>query len=213
MPRKDFLKLRDVLKDREGYYKISFFDNDRTYGYSFPKMLDTRTTLIDYKLGNGREISSVYLDVFPLDGMGNSLITAKAWYWTLKIFTRAVFLSKRNFRMETLPKTIIFAIPWLIAKMIGTYNLNKLFNFLAAIKDFDKSRYIANAAGRYGKREIFRQSIFETIVEMPFEDTTLWAPVRYEDYLSGLYGDYMKMPPIEERESNHTLDAWWNEEV
>ena len=39
---------------------------------------------------------------------------------------------------------------------------------------------------------------------MPFEDTTIQMPVGYDEYLSNLFGDYMKLPPEEKRVTHHS---------
>ena len=41
-----------------------------------------------------------------------------------------------------------------------------------------------------------------------FEGLTVPAPVGYDTYLRGLYGDYMQLPPEEKRVSLHNLNAW-----
>ena len=45
---------------------------------------------------------------------------------------------------------------------------------------------------------------FQSTIDIPFEDTTVPVPVGYESYLKRCYGDYMKFPPVEERESKHS---------
>ena len=48
-------------------------------------------------------------------------------------------------------------------------------------------------------REIFTKECFGTNTEYLFEDIKLIGPKDFDFYLSTLYGDYMKMPPVEER--------------
>lgn len=211
MPRQDFKKLKEVFNNNQSYYKLQFYDNTEEYGYPSPKLVDTRTTLIDYKLGNGKEESSIFIDIFLYDGMGRTFLDAKMRYYFLKIFKRAVFLSRRNFKMETFFKTIIFALPWLICNIVGVDKLNQIYNFLAARKDFYTEQIVACAAGRYGKSELFYRDVFEKTIDLQFEDIYLPAPIKYREYLTNLYGDYMKLPPEDKRISNHTSEAWWKE--
>lgn len=210
MPRKEFEKFCKVMKNENSYYKIDFYNVSKQYGYTSPKLLDKRTTLIDYKLGSGKEVSSVFLDIFLYDGMGNSKITAMSHYLFLKIFKKMVFLSRRNFNMESKVKTAFFALPWIICKLIGTNRINTLYNKLCSTKSFEKYKYVACASGRYGKREIFEQSIFSKTCNLVFEDTVLKAPIGWDKYLKALYGNYMKLPPKESQQSNHSVEVWWN---
>lgn len=214
MPRKDFEKFCSVIQNISSDYSVIFYDNAKDYGYPFPKVIDNRTLLIDYKLGMGKEIISVYVDVFLYDGMGNSKGSAYLRYYILKCLKKMVFLSKRNFKMENLIKTIVFFIPCLLCKAIGVTRLNRFYNLVCSKKDFYNTKYVACVAGRYGKREIFEKSVFEKTVPLVFEKLTLQAPAKYDEYLSSIYNDYMELPPKEKRISNHTEYAFWkNDEL
>ena len=58
-----------------------------------------------------------------------------------------------------------------------------------------------NKLGWY--RNIFPYEYFKTTVEVPFEDGTINIPVDYDGYLRQDFGDYMKMPPENERKTHH----------
>ena len=211
MPRMEFEKLQSVMSEEKGFYKIQFYNNTQGYGYPFPKMIDTRTTLIDYKAGTGKEKTSVYIDIFLYDGMGKTLMAAEARYWFLKALKRMVFLSKRNFKMESLGKTLLFSVPWGVCHLIGVEKKKKIYNYFAGRKAFHKTEIVACAAGRYGRGELFPREVFEKTIDLPFEDTVLPAPIEYKKYLRSIYGDFMTLPPVEKRVSNHTSEEWWND--
>ena len=60
----------------------------------------------------------------------------------------------------------------------------------------------------YGSRERMPAEVFRGAVNVTFEGLTVPAPVGYDTYLRGLYGDYMQLPPEEKRVSLHNLNAW-----
>ena len=41
-------------------------------------------------------------------------------------------------------------------------------------------------------------------IEMPFEDTRFYAPAGWDELLTQLYGDYMKLPPKEKQIPEHS---------
>ena len=43
-----------------------------------------------------------------------------------------------------------------------------------------------------------------TRVKMPFEDTRFYAPAGWDELLTQLYGDYMKLPPKEKQIPEHS---------
>lgn len=44
-----------------------------------------------------------------------------------------------------------------------------------------------------------------TLVRTRFEDTEVYVPQGYDSYLRRQYGDYMKLPPLDKRVSNHDV--------
>ena len=52
-------------------------------------------------------------------------------------------------------------------------------------------------------RMVFPKRLFAGFKEMPFESTTIRVPIGYDEYLRQDFGDYMKLPPEEERVSVH----------
>ena len=67
---------------------------------------------------------------------------------------------------------------------------------VGVIKDWD-SKWYANKKD-FGDGAVY---YFEGI---PFK-----GPVNYDAVLKTIYGDYMKLPPVEKRISYHTSDAYW----
>lgn len=55
------------------------------------------------------------------------------------------------------------------------------------------------AAGRKYKKNVLPRVWLEETVEMPFEDGRFPVSAYYDALLSRLYGDYQKLPPMEER--------------
>ena len=71
--------------------------------------------------------------------------------------------------------------------------------------DYDKEGYIVNVFGAYKFKEMFPKAWFGEGVELPFEDTTITCPVDYDKVLTQMYGDYMKLPPEEDRAQHHCM--------
>ena len=64
----------------------------------------------------------------------------------------------------------------------------------------DKSDYYFNFMGStHAFREIFTKEVFGSHALYDFEDLKLVGPKNYDFYLRSLYGDYMKLPPENER--------------
>ena len=79
--------------------------------------------------------------------------------------------------------------------------------------DFDSSEYFVNMMGIYGQREAMKKSILSEFTKIGFCDTSINVPSDVDGYLTNLYGNYKKMPPVEQRVSHHKfIEVHLNEE-
>ncbi len=46
---------------------------------------------------------------------------------------------------------------------------------------------------------------FENTIELQFEDSTISCPVQTKDYLSAQFGNYMELPPEDQRLDHHQV--------
>ena len=70
---------------------------------------------------------------------------------------------------------------------------------------------IANASLWYLKYPSFPVSYMNEFVDVEFEGHSFKALKEYDGFLKGIYGDYMKLPPLNERTPRHTYKAYWKE--
>jgi lipopolysaccharide cholinephosphotransferase len=65
----------------------------------------------------------------------------------------------------------------------------------------------------YGRREMMPYSVYGEGRHCKFGDASLVVPVRAEEYLTRLYGDWRTLPPASERVGKHDLRIVKNEET
>ncbi|MCD8325803.1 MAG: LicD family protein, partial [Lachnospiraceae bacterium] len=65
--------------------------------------------------------------------------------------------------------------------------------------DFDNSSFAGNMLGRYREREVVPTEYFGTAVEGVFENMQVKIPAKTHQLLTALYGNYMELPPENER--------------
>ena len=64
-------------------------------------------------------------------------------------------------------------------------------------------------AGGLRRVNIFDFDVFEEQIDVDFEGHKYRGIKRYHDYLTHCYGDYMQLPPEEERISYHSGVYYW----
>lgn len=209
MPRKDYerlISIRDKLQGT-GYLLVSA-QTHIGYYCPFAKIVNSETTIWEFKyypytLG-------VYIDIFPLDFYDESdkNITLMQKRYTkifidyqksLKTFSASDYLSMirhglffrflKNlyFQLFFKPRTDYYYNRWL-----------KADNFLSSDEIGEKCVCLTQWEGR-----IFLRKWFENSIEVPFEDIKIKVPEDFDSYLTSLYGNYMQLPPIDKRVSDH----------
>ena len=68
---------------------------------------------------------------------------------------------------------------------------------------YEKAKNVQVYTGSYGYREVFPKEWLGKGKTFPFEDTTVLLPERYDEYLRHFFGDYMQLPPVEQRIEKH----------
>lgn len=214
MPRKDYLKLIDLIKkENQTRFKLVSVDTDPNFTAPLAKVIDTRTKLVQhYGLIEKVELG-VYIDIFLLDGVSNDYDQA------LKYYDEAYYLYTVWQRADTkmfVPsqKKISSFVYWLKNlrfKVRGYQYWLKKLELHNKRFDFDKSKYVSVLeAGTPGAdRNVWPKSYFENTIDVPFEGIMFKAPKNYDEILRREYGDYMKLPPKEKRISHHYSDIFW----
>ena len=85
-----------------------------------------------------------------------------------------------------------------ILKPIGVKGIVKRINKICIKYDYEKSKYVGGIAWGYGPEERLSREKMNS-VEVDFEGIKVNTFACYDEYLTNLYGDYMKLPSEEER--------------
>lgn len=215
MPRKDFMKLIEYLRDNpddrfvinEGKYKL---DGDRPSEFQI-KILDTQNRITRQYAGR-IEKSYLWIDIFSLDSFPQS---KKDWFFNT--FKNKLFVYKiarcKTFLIDN--GSFFSKMNKIIYKLHTKYNLFKyVLNEEKCLKkavshitryeeklDSEYVEYFCYAAVYLPKREkcFFKKEWFEEGVKVDFRGRLFYAPKNYHQILKLLYNDYMKLPPLNER--------------
>ena len=95
----------------------------------------------------------------------------------------------------------------MLAKIYGRSRIARRINNQAQKYSYDESDWIGNFAWPLGMRERQPKEWFAERVKLPFEGYEFWAPKEWDKYLTQIYGDYMKLPPEDQR-VNHNMEVW-----
>jgi len=208
MPREDYEKFLQIANGSvPSDFSVYSYRNDPKHIYPFAKMYDNRTYLREFRHIHNKN-SGVFIDIFPVDGVSSFKLFKKQlrkirfYRQFAKLAGTSVFRSKKSF--STFPR--LMAV--LCCKAVGSrFFLKKIDNI--ARGSMSDQPFCAVKVWGYGEREIFDSSVFLNTCSLKFEGDHYLVPIKYETYLESLYGDYMTLPPEDERVHRHEYDAFW----
>lgn len=206
MPRPDYEKLIEIFKIQgniDNYYFESTVSDDPEYLYTYGKLYDINSTLVE-KLAKPFK-RGIYLDVFPIDGVGNSIEEAKAYYKPIDrlhliLLARMTAVSKRRKAYKNMIIYLMQAIPNMF---IDNKKLALKINRICKSKDYDPCSYVCVCCTDFRAEYIMQKRVIDNLSLYQFENIHLYGPADYEAYLTHLYGNWRQLPPEEKQISNH----------
>lgn len=205
MLRKDYDVFLKLFNEENERYKVYSVENHPGYSFPFAKIIDTQTVLYEpdergYKL-------SVYVDLFVYD---NAPDDDKEVY---KMFFYRNFLQKmRSLQWHHKPsgnilrRSLIYMASIPMRLVPKGYFETKIIKNATKYKNIETKRignFTATAPVTADKK------IFRDFIDVEFEGKKYKAPVGYDEWLTAFYGDYMKLPPIDQRRTNHSFKAYF----
>lgn len=171
------------------------------------KLVDT-TVKAKPKMESGD--SFLWIDIIPVDGLPESFDDLSACYARAKLLRHPIMWANADVAsISFLPERLLVAIEKvLFGNRLIERKACLMLNSLARSFDYSSSDTVgAITWGLYGVNEALPRTGFERTVLLRFEGDEYPCMSCYETYLGNVYGDYMKLPPVESRQS-HAVRAW-----
>lgn len=197
----------------EKFY-IQTWNSDQMYGLPFAKVRKKGTVYVEAGSERVSAESGFFVDVFPYYTYPASLSSRKRQRRKLEIVRRMI-LVKCNYTpwksssTNGTTKRVIKRTVYIFCKCLALFCSKRRL-----IKSFEKEcrKYESSEADllfpcgttNYGKFTV-KKSCLERLRLISFEDTDFLCPIDYDAYLTAAYGDYMKLPPENQRENRHGI--------
>lgn len=215
MPRKDYNELAKIFP-RNGRYRFLTHDNTKNFPYAFGKVIDT-ITVKNESIRPKYQVIGLDVDVFPIDNYPDDIEEARRW--SAEIAKTQLLLEKqfaqfakgRNLA-RTIVRNILIAIRHFLddINVYSVNNITKQIDKLAQKYNAEETSYCGIADIKtYGVCKRNRKQVFDSAIEVVFEEEIFYAPIGYDEYLTDIYGNYMQLPPPEMCKTHHSFKAYW----
>lgn len=210
MFRDDFERFKKIfIASNNDKYELLCNETNEDYFHLLAKLMLKGTKFeepwvsqVDFHIG-------INMDIFVLDDLAeegfkrNYQLKKSFWYNKLMIMSKI--------KLDNLPivtKVITHAGYHILNLFrINPSTLNrKCLNFLKKYKNPNATHVFDISATAEEYPQIFRKEDFKSVTPVKFEDIEVNAPVNYDYILKSLYGDYMQLPPEEDR-YNHITET------
>ncbi|CUO46391.1 LicD family protein [Clostridium disporicum] len=213
MPRKDYEIFMQIAKDELSENKSIKTYKDKNSKQYFIQVMDNRTKIKMTSNAVSR-YENVWVDIFPLDGMPNGRIKRfihKNYLLYRKMLIQfSDYENRINLKIRNRPiheRVLIWiAVNSKVGNILKTDKCLELMDKALKKYDYDECEYIVNFFGAYKFKEMFPKDYYKNGTMYNFENMKLVGPINYDEVLKQMYGEYMKLPPEEDRGYHHSYE-------
>lgn len=208
MPAPDFEKLKNIWPQKADTDRYSLCVETKEYNdhHLTPTIRDNYTTFItretcDTDTNQGVALEIAILNACPKSELGQRVQLILAAGTSL-------------FKAQRLPNRQSKAVYTASKVLLSIFKSNSVRYFLWSTmekwathtnKKYEKAKYVREFTMFPFIKWLYPKEWFDEMIWVPFEDTEMPIPKGCKEYLTKRYGDYMQLPPVENRRPEHHL--------
>lgn len=208
MFREDYEKFKKVfISSPNEKYELLTNETEEDYFHTLSKLMIKDTRFEENWVSQVNFHVGINMDIFVLDDLSDNNLKRNYQLKRAFLYNKLLIMSK--IKLDDLP---------LVTKLIthtGYYILNlfkvkpftiykRCLKFLNKFKDDNADCVFDISATADEYPQIFLKEDFKDTIKIKFEDIEVNIPKGYDNILKSLYGDYMQLPPEEDRYNHIT---------
>jgi len=193
MPRKDYEFFFSIIDNElpEELYAQKY-TNTKSFPYDMIKIRDSRTTGYTPWEKDEKCHKGIFIDVFPIDNISDDeqeneieIKSIKRLIYLAQLFSRKMDSKGRLRILKTF-------IKYVLRKFGGRAKIYVINKAISICKSHNTEQTI-NCGLRHGSfSHVWRVNSCQDLVIVPFEQTSIYIPQKYDEILRTIYGDYEK---------------------
>ena len=197
MPRKDYEKFIKLAKDElDKKYYLQYFQEDKEYWQCFLKIRKNNTLFDETMIENIETHKGIFVDIFPYDNLDKIGFVYKCKWSIFQNLLKFCLYYRGIFKKDRINHLFF-------CKLCSIFGMNNILKFCTSWMKKNKnenSKYLVVYHGSYGNvKERFERNWILPTKKIEFENKMYNCPNDYDSVLKNVYGDYMKLPPVEKR--------------
>ncbi len=202
IPRNDYERFKLLFDQHfKGKYILHAPNYHEPCDYRIAKIENHKVDIEDTR---GKH-HGLIVDMFVIENVPDSIVLRYIKGFISQTLM-AIASSVRKYENKSFPKSNLKSF---VGRIMSFHNSNIWNNKIDKWNQYSngQTKFVGIPTGRnhYFGEIYHRESIMKT-TEAEFEGKVFPIPAGYQEYLTKLYGDYMKIPPVEKREHHYIRD-------
>lgn len=209
MKRDQYERFIDIAKtELSSDYILVEWNTSDNYSRPFCKVIKRNTEYVEEGAKESDYFKGIYIDIFPYDIYPDKKDVSQKIIIDLY---RAIIRSQCGIRTWVNDGKIIYSkyiknLPLiLLGHILNKDKLKQKYESIAIKHNSENSEYyFPQGISAYGKW-IIPHRCLDHYDQLEFEGISFPVPFDYDSYLNHAYGDYMQLPPEDQRENRHKI--------
>lgn len=205
MTRDNYEKFRQIYKSPS--YPLIDLKTDVNYPLSMGKIHDNRTYY--YRSGVKRNFG-LFIDIFPFDNVPEDVQERYEWVKVIQKLNRLNIAKNTPIKYSSFLGTIKKLV---VKAFCSSSYIHKKMESLYVKYNSEGTKFVGVPAVMSMKAQfcerVFPRELFSDYTTLVFENHQFPAISRYDIFLKIFYGDYMQLPPVEQRVGKHDIKAYY----
>lgn len=215
MLRGEYEKFLQIAPSELGAdYFLQTWDNDSQYPFAFAKLRKKNTVWLEAGTGGNQTHNELYIDIFPYDVFPSGTLQ-RLWQggW-INLYKHQMLLKSnatpwvlhKGSKMKKVSSHLKYVLLSLVTILFSRNFIKQNYKRIMSRYNTQPTGFLYEQTGasHYGKW-VIPASCVATYQQLPFEDDEFSCPGQADVYLRCVYGNYMQLPPEDQRENRHNI--------
>lgn len=214
MLRSDYDKFVELAPEKLGEdFFLQTWDNDVNYPLAFAKVRKKNTKYIEAVACKSGAYNELYVDVFPYDVYPDDERVAIKTIKKVRLYKNILMMqckyepwARHQNRFVKILVGIKYFPYYILGKVKSKNKIKQQCNmYMKKFNNEKNIKWLYEQGGAQCGKVKLPIKCFETFTIMEFENENFKCPNDFDAVLTRMYGNYMELPPVEERENRHNI--------
>lgn len=216
MPRKDYELFINSFNGVFNHLSVLSPEIDPNYYAPYANVYDNRTLLTEGINGHRGFHIGIKIDIFPIDIVSSDKETYARYMQYVERINYIMYLkriTKASCQGNNIKKRLKVYLYKSLYSFFPYRFLQNAIKLIVRKHKAKQSEYVDNIVFNIYSRKCtrFPKIIMDSYVRVPFERYEFNIIKDYDNVLRRIYGDYMQLPPEEQRFAHHDFKAYWKD--